>query len=117
MAVAVEYDCFESESDALALLQSAGLHTMALAVPPVDNTSHWHHFDSVFFILEGSLELTDVASGITHQCSPGCRISVPAKALHYEHSTNGYRIALGTSVPASEFGEPVNLPPATLSAS
>ncbi|MGI9324750.1 MAG: hypothetical protein ACR2PZ_05990 [Pseudomonadales bacterium] len=117
MGVAVEYDCFESESDALALLQSAGMHTMALAVPPVNNSTHWHHFDSVFFILEGSLELTDAASGVTHQCRLGCRISVPAKALHYELSTTGYRIALGTSVPASEFGEPVNLPPATLNVS
>lgn len=114
MAISVEYDCLESESEALELLAASGLHTLTLDVPPVHNESHWHHFDSIFFIVDGSLQLTDADSGVTHECGIGSRISVPARALHHEHSTAGYRIALGTSVPASEFGEPVDLPPAAL---
>ena len=116
MSIKVEYDCLDSEAEALELLDRSGLHTMTIAVPPVRNESHWHHFDSIFLILEGNLELTDSDSGITHQCGIGTRITVPARALHSEYSAQGYRVALGTTVPASEFGEPVDRPPATLQA-
>lgn len=114
MPVSVEYDCLDSETEALELLGSSGLHTMTVPVPPVSNEPHWHHFDSIFFILEGSLELTDSESGVTHQCGVGTRITVPARVLHSENSSEGYRVALGTTVPAAEFGEPVDLPPAAL---
>lgn len=114
MSVSVEYDCLDSEPEALELLGNSGLHTMTVPVPPVSNEPHWHRFDSIFFILEGSLAITDTESGVTHECGVGSRVTVPARVLHQEHSTQGYRVALGTSVPAGEFGEPVDLPPAAL---
>lgn len=95
-------------------LVAAGWHTLNLDVPPVQNQDHWHQFDAVFYILEGDLTVRDANSGREFACGPGSRISVPARALHREHSSAGYRIVLGTSVPAAEFGDPVDLPPELL---
>ena len=90
------------------------LHVMALDVPAVSNTTHWHHFSSRFYITEGQLQLTDTSSGQTFQCKAGDMVCVPAKALHSERSKSGYSIVLGTTVPATEFGEPVDLSPELL---
>lgn len=115
MDIAVTQDGILEEPAALSALREQGLHTMALDVEPVDNASHWHHFDAEFHILSGTLAITDVASGQVHHCKAGSRVNVPARTLHAETSHDGYRIALGTSVPAEEFGDPVNLPPQALS--
>jgi mannose-6-phosphate isomerase-like protein (cupin superfamily) len=96
-------------------LAADGWHTLSLDVPPVQNQNHWHHFDAVLYILEGDLTVRDANSGREFCCGPGSRVSVPARALHREDSSAGYRIVLGTSVPATEFGDPVDLPPALLS--
>jgi len=115
MNIAVTADGIRDEQTALSALRDQGLHVMALDVAPVDNESHWHHFDSEFHILSGTLALTDTTSGQVYHCKAGSRVVVPARALHAETSHDGYRIALGTSVAAEAFGDPVNLPPQALS--
>ena len=115
MNIAVTTDGIRDEQAALSALREQGLHAMALDVEPVDNERHWHHFDAEFHILSGALALTDTSTGQVHHCEAGSRIRVPARSLHAETSHDGYRIVLGTSVPAEEFGEPVNLPPQALS--
>ena len=114
MSVSVTPDKYDSSDQALAAFSAAGLHTMNFEVPPVTNEPHWHHFDSEFYIVDGELTLTDAASGEQLECRPGCSVQVPARALHAEKSESGYTIVLGTSVPANEFGDPVDLPPETL---
>ena len=114
MTVTVTPDKYESSDQALAAFAANGLHTMSLDVPPVENNSHWHHFDSEFHITTGYLTLTDVGSGAELKCGPGSTVRVPAKALHAELSQTGYSIVLGTSVPPEEFGDPVDLAPETL---
>ena len=114
MTIVVTTDGIRDEAAALSALRDQGLHTMALDVEPVNNDSHWHHFDAEFHILSGTLALTDASTGEVHQCEAGSRIRVPARTLHAETSRDGYQIALGTSVPAEEFGDPVNLPPQAL---
>ena len=115
MTITVTADGIRDEQAALSALRDVGLHVMALAIEPVDNDSHWHHFDAEFHILSGTLALTDSSTGEVHHCEAGSRIKVPARTLHAETSHDGYRIALGTSVAAEEFGDPVNLPPQALS--
>ncbi len=110
MPINIEHDGVGGEAEATALLAAKGLHTTLLDVEPVHNSAHWHHFDAEFYILQGTLEFTDVATNTTHACKAGSKISVPAKAIHAERSEDGYRIVLGTSVPAEEFGDPVNRP-------
>ena len=114
MTVTVIQDKYESEDQALQAYMHAGLHTMRLDVPPVANESHWHHFDSEFYIVAGQLTLTDIDSGDLLECSAGSSVSVPARSLHAENSEVGYTIVLGTSVPADQFGDPVDLAPETL---
>ncbi len=97
-------------------LKGLGLFFTPLDVPPVENTSHWHDFSSVFYITEGSVRLTDVESGTVHEAGPGSRISVPAKALHHEYSAEGYKILLGTTKDPATFTGDVNLPPEDLPA-
>ena len=116
MGVSVTSGAFRSEQEAWRLLQDAGMHTTKLEVPPDDNDLHWHHFDAVFYVLSGHLELTDGASGQVLQCAPGSRVALPARTLHAERS-DGYTIVLGTSVPPEQFGDPVNRPAAELNQS
>jgi mannose-6-phosphate isomerase-like protein (cupin superfamily) len=97
-----------------AALKNKYVFTTELDVPPVDNAPHWHSFDAEFYILSGELTLTDCASGQQFVCSSGDRITVPARSIHSELSTSGYRILLGTSVPPDQFGDPVERPAATL---
>lgn len=111
MSIAIHHNATLSEEEATRELQAKGLHTMTLAVEPVQNTAHWHHFDAQFHILSGDLEFTDVAGDVRHACGAGSLVSIPSGLLHSEHSAQGYIIVLGTSVPAEEFGDPVNLPP------
>lgn len=111
MSIAIHHNIKLSEAEATAELQAKGLHTMTLEVEPVQNTAHWHHFDAQFHILSGDLEFTDVAGDVRHVCGAGSLINVPSGLLHAERSEQGYTIVLGTSVPAEEFGDPVNLPP------
>jgi mannose-6-phosphate isomerase-like protein (cupin superfamily) len=113
MGVSVAADALKSESEAEGALMQAGLHVMRLDVPAVDNDAHWHHFDAQFYILSGSLQLTDVESGRVLEAPAGSRVTVPARTLHAERSA-GYSIVLGTSVAAEAFGDPVNRPAETL---
>lgn len=108
---AIQHGATLSAPEATAELQAKGLHTMTLEVDPVQNTPHWHHFDAQFHILSGDLEFRDVAGDVRHACSAGSLVCIPSGLLHAEHSKQGYSIVLGTSVPAEEFGDPVNLPP------
>ena len=114
MGIEVTQPGIESNQAVEAELRELGLHFLTLDVPPVENTSHWHSFSSVFYITTGNLQLTDVESGAVLQAGPGSRVSVPAKTLHAEHSTEGYSILLGVSRDPATFEDPVNLPPEDL---
>ena len=87
---------------------------VALDVPPVENTTHWHSFSSLFYITKGSVSLTDGETGTTYEAEPGSLVSVPAQALHAERSEEGYSILLGVSRDPATFEDPVNLPPEEL---
>ena len=99
--------------DAEAEIRDQGLHEMVFEVPAVDNEPHWHDFDAYLYILEGTLQLRDVAAGVIHECSPGMRIDVPAKTVHAEKS-DGYTVLLGSTRDPATFDENLNRPPETL---
>jgi len=114
MSVRVHHNAFKNRTEAEAAVVRSGLIRMELDVPPVENTSHWHDFHAELYILDGDLHFTDVAEGKTHVCRAGSHVVVPRWALHAEMSRGGYHIIFGTSVPASEFGDPVNRAPEDL---
>ncbi len=111
----IKQDAWPGEAEARAAFTQVGLeHVLELDVPPVDNTAHWHHFSSQFYLTAGSLEITDIATGERMLCRAGTQVTVPARVLHAEYSPEGYSIFLGTSVPPEAYGDPVNRPPEDL---
>jgi len=114
MSIEVKNGDGKSPTDIEAELTGAGLHFLALDVPPVENSAHWHNFSSIFYITKGSLRLTDVKSGEVLDAQPGSRVSVPERTLHAESSATGYSILLGVTRDPTTFEEDVNLSPADL---
>ena len=114
MSIRIAHQSFATMEEAQAAVQISGLHCAELAVPPVENSSHWHQFHAELYVLDGDLLFTDVATDTKHSCGPGSHIVVPPRSLHAERSLNGYRIVLGTSVLPPEFGDPVNKLPSEL---
>lgn len=114
MSIRIHHNAFKNRTEAEAAVVRSGLILMQLHVPPVENSSHWHDFHAELYILDGDLHFTDVAGAKTHVCRTGSHIVVPRWALHAELSRGGYHIIFGTSVPASEFSDPVNREPEDL---
>lgn len=115
MGIEVTHADLPTEEAAQAALKDAGFpYFVPLDVPPVDNTSHWHSFSSRFFITRGSLKVTDVETGVTHEAGPGACVSVPERTLHHEWSDEGYSILLGVTRDPATFEADVNLPPEDL---
>lgn len=101
--------------DAEATFRARGFaYFTPLDVPPVENTTHWHSFDSIFYITKGSVHLTDGETGTVKEAGPGSLVSVPAEALHAERSAEGYSILLGVTRDPATFEDPVDLPPEDL---
>ena len=114
MEITVTRPEIDTEDKIEAELRRQGLYFLKLDVPAVENGSHWHDFSSTFYITEGTLYLSDVASGTIHEAGPGARVSVPEGTLHAERSETGYSILLGVTRDPATFAEPLNLPPEDL---
>jgi len=110
MGISKTHDAFALESEAMAVIQAAGLYPLMVDVPAETNENHWHDFDSIIFILEGEFVMTDSASGETLACGPGSRIDFPRGILHHEDH-RGYRALVGFSVDPATFKGPLNMPP------
>ena len=107
--ITLEPDHFSSTEDAQAELARSELFAMEFVVPAVASAVHWHRFDAVLYLLEGELQLTDAAADKVLRVTPGCRVTIPEGTLHAERS-EGYRVLLGSSIPADQFDDPVDLP-------
>jgi hypothetical protein len=105
-------DYFATEAEALAEIAGRGWHAVTVDIAAVDNDLHWHDFDSVNFILEGShrVELED---GSVLECGPGAKIEAPGRVVHRECSP-AYRSVFGFSVAPADMTRPLNKPPAEL---
>ena len=110
MAISKTHDAFVLESEAMAVIDAAGLHPLLVDVPAETNENHWHDFDSIIFVLEGELVVTEAASGGTLACGPGSRIDFPRGLIHHEHH-KGYRALVGFSVDPATFDGPFSMPP------
>lgn len=113
--IAVHQDHFSTADEAREKISAAGLHTMEMNVPAVQNQSHWHTFSTRIYILEGVLLITDSARGRVLRAGPGSLVEVPAQVLHSEHS-DGYRIIAGLTTDPASLTAPVDRDPADLAA-
>lgn len=104
------FNHFTDESAALAEVEQAGYHPLTLDFAAETNDNHWHDFDSIVYILEGEITVTDAATGEQCTCGKGTKIVAPKGVLHREH-TEGHRALIGFAVPPEELSQPVNKPP------
>jgi quercetin dioxygenase-like cupin family protein len=101
---------FEDEAVALKEITDAGYFPMTLDFPAESNEAHWHDFDSLTYILEGELTLTEADSGEQQVCPAGTKIVGSRGVLHREQ-TDGYRAIIGFSVNPAELSQPINKAP------
>jgi quercetin dioxygenase-like cupin family protein len=105
---------FTTEQEALDEVADRGLQAIAVDVPAQENELHWHDFDSVTFIVDGTARV-EFEDGTVMQCGAGARIEAPAGVRHREVSP-AYRAVFGFKVDPSEMTQPINktgLPGAT----
>jgi len=112
--IRVRKNYFKDRSQACDEIKARGLHVMETDVPPVRNESHWHHFSTRIYILDGELNITDSARKLTLKAGPGALVEVPERVLHSEASECGYSIIAGLSVDPATLIAPINLEPGLL---
>jgi quercetin dioxygenase-like cupin family protein len=98
---------FETEAQALEEIAARGWYGFAVDLDPEDEL-HWHDFDAVVFVLEGTAS-AEFADGSIEQGSVGAKIEAPAGMVHRTVGSS-YRAALGLSVDPAELTQPVNKP-------
>jgi hypothetical protein len=106
----IENDHFTTEAEAIAEIEAAGYWPVTVDFPPEKNDDHWHDFDSLVFILEGEVGLTETDTGEQCVCGPGTRIAAKAGVLHREDH-RGYKAVVGLSVDPATLSQPINKPP------
>jgi quercetin dioxygenase-like cupin family protein len=106
----IRNDHFATEAEAVAEIEAAGYWPLTVDFPPEENEDHWHDFDSMVFVLEGELSLTDAETGETCVCGPGTRVVAKSGVLHRE-AHRGYKAVVGLSVDPSTLTQPINKPP------
>lgn len=101
---------FSSEADALALAESAGLHPLALDLEP-SGEDHWHDFGATVYVIDGSVKITDVASGSSFEVMAGCSITADPGAVHREEGAP-YRAVVGLDADPAMLTMPIDKSPA-----
>lgn len=110
MAFTIERDSFASEEEALETAKAAGYFAATLDRPASDVGDHWHEFNTMVFVLEREITITDSATGETHRCGPGTRFSLAKGDLHRE-KTDGYKAVIAIDKDPSTLTEPIDKPP------
>jgi hypothetical protein len=100
-----------SEDEALAEAASLGFHAIAYDYTDVDEPLHWHEFDSVTWIIEGSGEFADEHGEVT-EFTAGCRLQAPAGWLHRNLAGGTGRVVVSTNLPGEQWTTPINKDPA-----
>lgn len=99
------------EEDALAQAAAMGFHALAYESTSVDEPLHWHEFDSVTWVIDGSGAFADERGNIT-QVTPGCRLDAPAGWLHRNLASGPVRVVISTNLPGREWTMPIDKDPA-----
>ena len=87
---------FEDEAQAYAEIEAMGYHAMAFDFPAEENDLHWHDFDSVVYVTDGEITLSQ-EDGESITCQRGAKIVANAGLVHRERS-EGYSAIIGFSV-------------------
>lgn len=83
MTVSVDVQHFTKRDAAIRLIEEQGLFARDGAMQSGNlEDIHWHGTSLLIYVLGGSFETLDVASGKLLAAGPGDRISIPAGTLH-----------------------------------
>ena len=105
---------FSTEDEARAEIEALGWEAITIDLDAMDNDLHWHDFDAVLYVLDGSVTI-ELADGTMMQCGAGARVDTPAGVVHRDSST-AYRAVIGLAVTPGEMTRPINKPPESVSA-
>ena len=100
-------DHFQTEAQALEEIANRGWHAIASTFHP-EKDLHWHDFDVVAFILEGTAS-AEFDDGSIEEASAGARVEAPAGIVHRNVGAS-FRAILGVSVDPAKMTQPVNKP-------
>jgi len=102
-------DHFTTEDEARAEIEARGWHAITIELDAMDNDLHWHDFDAVLYVLDGSVTI-ELDDGTVMQCGAGARVDTPAGVVHRDSSTT-YRAVIGLAVTPGDMTHPINKPP------
>jgi hypothetical protein len=98
---------FKTEEQALAEIAARGWHALTRDVVGTDEALHWHDFDTVVFIVNGTASAT-LEDGSVVTAGAGSRVEAPARLVHRDTPGCRFRAVFGFSVSPSAFTQPVN---------
>src|SRR5262245_35226772 len=88
---------FSTEEEARTEIEARGWHPITIELEPMENDLHWHDFDAVLYVLDGSVTI-ELDDGTIMQCGAGARVDTPAGVVHRDSSTS-YRAVIGLAGP------------------
>ena len=100
MATATVYPAyFSTREEAILEICKHGWWPMAwMDKPAASYQAHFHVGDESLYMIDGVLEFTDQAAGITHVLRSGDKLLLPARVVHSVRSKTGATYILGLSV-------------------
>jgi hypothetical protein len=110
MPITVESNAFESEGEAVALIESRGYTAHPSDRETNEVGVHWHDFDAALAIVSGTFELTDVERDVHYVIERGTFFEVTERALHVEKH-GPYRVVFGFKSSPFEFERPIDRDP------
>ena len=103
-----------TEEEALSQAAAMSFHSLAFdLVVNEDEPLHWHEFNSVSWVIDGTGAFRD-ENGKTTEVGPGCRLDAPAGWLHSNLAGPAVRIVLATDIPFEQWTMPIDRDPTLL---
>jgi hypothetical protein len=103
---------FAHRDEAITEIADRGWHAVEYEVPAEATELHWHDYEAVVFVLDGTLR-TVFEDGSVLQCGPGTRVEQPSRVVH-RSDRSAYRAVFGFSVPREDMSQPISKPPGWL---
>ena len=114
MGYTLSEDYFSTEEEAQAEIEARGWHALTIDLEPMESDLHWHDFDAVLYVLDGSVTI-ELDDGTVMQCGAGARVDTPAGVVHRDSST-AYRAVIGLACAPADMTLPINKPPESVHA-
>jgi hypothetical protein len=101
---------FKTEAEALAEIAAMGWNPLVRdVVIPKDEDLHWHDFESVTFVVSGTVRVA-YENGDILEAGPGVRARTGPGILHRELGGSAYRVVSGFKIKLTEFTKPIDKP-------